>query len=141
MNALWQWIGEYSLWLGVFSVVTFVASLALIPVLVARIPTDYFVDRKRHLGRSRKLHPLLYLVLIVLKNVLGILLLLAGVAMLVLPGQGIITLLIGITLMNFPGKFALERQLVSRPKVFSVINWIRKRAGQPPLVHPGTASA
>ena len=75
MNALWQWVGEYGLWLGVFSIVTFVASLALIPVLVARIPADYFVDRRRHLSRSRRLHPLLYLILIVLKNGLGILLL------------------------------------------------------------------
>ena len=136
MNALWQWIGEYGLWLGVFSAVTFIASLAFIPVLVARIPADYFVDRKRHLSRSRRLHPILYLVLIVLKNVVGILLLLAGIAMLVLPGQGIITLLIGITLMNFPGKFTLERYLVSQPSVFSAINWIRKRAGKPPLIHP-----
>ena len=136
MNALGQWVGEYGLWLGVFSLVTFIASLALIPVLVARIPADYFVDRKRHMSRSRKLHPLLYLFFNVVKNVLGMLLLLAGIAMLVLPGQGIITLLIGITLMNFPGKFTLERRLVSQSGVFSAINWIRKRAGKPPLIHP-----
>ena len=136
MNALWQWMGEHGLWLGIFSVVTFIGSLALIPLLVARIPANYFVDRKRHLSRYHRLHPLLYLVVMVLKNFLGILLLLAGIAMLVLPGQGIITLLIGITLMNFPGKFTLERYLVSQSRVFNAINWIRKRAGQPPLIHP-----
>lgn len=136
MNALWQWIGEYAVWLGVLSILTFIVSLALIPVLVTRIPADYFVEKKRQLIHSRRLPPLLYLIFVVLKNLLGILLLLAGIAMLVLPGQGIITILIGITLMDFPGKFALERYLVSLSSVFNAINWIRKRAGSPPLIHP-----
>lgn len=136
MNALWQWTGEYALWFGVLSILTFILSLALIPILIARIPADYFVERKRHLIRSHSLHPLLYLVFMVGKNLLGILLLVAGIAMLVLPGQGIITILIGITLMDFPGKFTLERYLVSRSRVFNAINWIRERAGSPPLNHP-----
>lgn len=136
MNALWQWIGEYALWLGVFSVITFIVSLALIPILVARIPEDYFVDSKRHLVHAHKLHPLLYLAFMVAKNLLGILLLVAGIVMLILPGQGIITILIGISLMDFPGKFTLERYFVSQSSVFNAINWIRKRAGSPPLSHP-----
>jgi hypothetical protein len=136
MNAFWQWIGEHALWLGLFSIVTFIGSLALIPVLVPRIPADYFIEKNSRLTGSRKLHPLLYVTLMVIKNALGILLLVAGIAMLVLPGQGIITALIGITLMNFPGKFALERYLVSQSGVFNAINWIRNRAGRPPLIHP-----
>lgn len=44
-----------------------------------------------------------------LRNVLGAILLVAGIAMLVLPGQGVPTILISLGLMNFPGKYRLER--------------------------------
>ncbi len=136
MEKLWQWFNEHGLWLGLFSVVTFLASLLLIPVLVAHIPADYFVDRKPHLSRSRQLHPLLYIVFMVVKNLFGVLVFIAGIAMLVLPGQGILTILIGITLMDFPGKFSLERRIVSQDGVYNAINWIRKRAEKAPLIHP-----
>jgi hypothetical protein len=43
-----------------------------------------------------------------IKNVLGAVLILAGVTMLFFPGQGIITILVGITLLNFPGEMALD---------------------------------
>ncbi|MEN8131801.1 MAG: PGPGW domain-containing protein [Pseudomonadota bacterium] len=136
MEQLWQWFNEHGLWLGLFSMVTFFASLLLIPILVARIPADYFVDRKRHLSRSKQLRPLLYVIFMVTKNLFGALVFIAGIAMLVLPGQGILTILIGITLMNFPGKFSLERRIVSQTRVYNAINWIRERAGKAPLIHP-----
>ena len=64
MNALWQWIGEYGLWLGVFSIITFIASLAVIPILVVPYTLRIILStRRRHLSRSRRLHPLLYLIL------------------------------------------------------------------------------
>lgn len=136
MDKIWQWFSANGLWIGLFSVVTFIASLFIIPVIVARIPADYFVDRQRHLSRLRRWHPVVYVALLVLKNLFGGLLVVAGIAMLVLPGQGILTILIGIMLMNFPGKYALERRLVSQSGVFNAINWIRKRAGKQQLIHP-----
>ena len=68
------------------------------------------------------------------KNALGIVLVVAGIAMLVLPGQGILTILAGILLLNFPGRHRFEHWIVSRPPVFRSINWLRRRNGQPPLV-------
>lgn len=65
---------------------------------------------------------------------MGLLLLLAGVIMLVTPGQGVITVLIGLILMDFPGKYGLERKLVTQPAVLRSINWLRAKADQPPLV-------
>jgi len=59
---------------------------------------------------------------------------LAGIAMLVLPGQGILAILGGIELMDFPGKYRLERWIVSRPAVLRSVNWLRRRMGRPPLV-------
>ena len=139
MRELWQWIDENGVvlgWLGVMSFVTFMGSLVIIPVLVARIPADYFVDRERHLSRSRRMHPLAYLIFIMVKNAVGILLMIIGIAMLVLPGQGILTILIGISLTDFPGKYILERSLVAQPSVFNTINWIRERANKQPLTKP-----
>ncbi|NIV30742.1 MAG: hypothetical protein GWN58_14950, partial [Anaerolineae bacterium] len=74
-------------------------------------------------------HPVMGLVVLVLKNLLGLVLLVAGVAMLVLPGQGLLTIVIALTLLNFPGKYHLERWVVSRPPVYRAINWIRRRRG------------
>ncbi|MBN1482663.1 hypothetical protein EH223_11770 [candidate division KSB1 bacterium] len=134
-----HWIQEHNialLILGVTSLFTFVGTLILVPVLIVRLPTDYFA----HPGRRRKpwlsLFPLLRLVLLIGKNLLGLVLLSAGILMLVLPGQGILTILIGLTLIDFPGKFAFERWLVMRKPVQQTVNWLRHRAGRPPLILP-----
>ena len=74
-----------------------------------------------------------YMVL-VLKNIMGFTLLLAGIAMLVLPGQGLLSILMGLVLMDYPGKFHLEQKIVSRPKLMQFINWLRRKQKQPPLV-------
>ncbi len=128
--------GELIGLLTAVSLLMFVGTLVLIPVLVARIPEDYFTGEHRHRARTRNLHPLLYWGGLVVKNLLGLVLVLAGIAMLLLPGQGILSILIGISLMNFPGKYALERKLVSLPKVMDGINWLRKKSGRPPLQEP-----
>jgi hypothetical protein len=73
------------------------------------------------------------------KNLLGIVLVCTGVAMLVFPGQGILTILIGLMLINFPGKRALEQRLVRRPAVLRTMNWMRAKAHQPALELPTSA--
>jgi hypothetical protein len=73
---------------------------------------------------------------LIVKNLLGIVFIVAGLIMLLLPGQGVLTILIGLTLMNFPGKHALERWIVRQPAVLRAINWIRAKAHQPALEFP-----
>ena len=139
MSSWWQWLSENGVilgWLGGLSLIMFVSSLILIPILVARIPADYFVDPQRHVSRSHKRRPLLHVILTTLKNALGVSLILAGLAMLLLPGQGVLTILIGVGLTDFPGKYALERKLVAKRGVFEAINWLRKRADRQPLIRP-----
>ena len=115
------------------SLVLFIVSLAVIPWLVTKIPADYFhEERRRRDALSERSLPLQ--LLLGFKNLCGFLLLLLGLVMLVLPGQGILTIVIGLFLMNFPGKYELERSLVSRPKVLDSLNWIRAKAQKPPLV-------
>ncbi len=72
----------------------------------------------------------------IIKNIVGLVLVLIGIAMAVpgIPGPGLLTILFGIALLDFPGKRKLEYKLVSRPKVLGAINHLRQKFGKPPLV-------
>ncbi len=123
-------------WLTGFSVVLFLGSLLAIPWLVARIPTDYFLSRTNGGNEFRLKHPVTSLVWRLLKNLLGGVLLLAGIAMLILPGQGLLTILLGIMLIDFPGKRRLELLIIRRPSINRVVSWIRRRSGRDELQFP-----
>jgi hypothetical protein len=130
------WVQEHGAllgWLGMASVLMFVGSLVVLPWLVIRIPTDYFVHRRHWADRWEIRHPLLRLTVLVVKNMIGVVLVLAGVAMLVLPGQGILTILIGLMCLDFPGKYALEQYIARQRPVIGALNWIRLKAHRPPL--------
>ena len=134
MTLEWVRVHEIALWwIWILSMVAFVASLIVVPLLAIRIPADYFKAGKRKPDRLRAQHPVMRLVGLGLKNLLGILFVLVGIAMLVLPGQGVLTILIGIMMINFPGKYALERRIVRQPNVLRVINWMRAKANKPLL--------
>ncbi len=114
------------------SAATFVVSLMTLPILVVRMPADYFVgDGSR--GSWAAHHPLVRVTVRSVKNLVGGLFVSAGIVMLFMPGQGILTILIGLSLLDVPGKRDLERRLVSSPAVFEAIGAIRARAGRPPL--------
>lgn len=121
-------------WLFAFSIVTFFGTLIAVPMLLVRIPYDYFSHEKRQRYRKNNHNILVKTILVLFKNTLGCILLAMGIIMLVTPGQGIITILVGLMLLNYPGKYRLERWLVSRPAVFRTINWLRRRAGRVELV-------
>ena len=124
-------------WLGALSILMFVGTLVALPIIVVRLPADYF-RRDQHATPHQWPTPLRLLGLVG-KNLLGIVLVCLGVAMLVLPGQGILTMLIGLMLMNFPGKRTLEQRLVQQPAVLRAINWMRAKAHQPALEPPVSA--
>jgi len=121
--------------LAVASVVAFVATLVTIPFILIRLPEDYFLVRHRN-PWLKDSHPLLRFIAVLLKNLAGAIFLLAGIAMLVLPGQGLLTMLIGITLLDFPGKQRLEAKIIGQPAVMNVINSLREKFGKPPLRAP-----
>lgn len=68
------------------------------------------------------------------KLMVGFCLLLCGLAMLVLPGQGLVTILIALGFLPFPGKHKLEQNLLARKSVRSSLNWIRVKAHKVPFV-------
>lgn len=119
--------------MAIFSAVVFVGSLLAIPFILVRLPVDYFdvrVPRSWMKGR----HPAIRTISRIVQNVFGFLFFLAGVSMLVLPGQGVLTILIGISLMDFPGKRRLEAWIIGRPLVLNAVNSLRARFGKPPFV-------
>ncbi len=123
-------------WLGIGSIVMFVGSLLMMPWLAARIPADYFTNEKRPPSPLVRKYPALKWPLLIARNLLGVLLVIAGVAMLLLPGQGILAILLGLMLVNFPGKYRLERWFIRKPKVNKAINWLRRKSHREPLEVP-----
>ena len=133
-------LAKIALWLTGLSIVMALAALLALPWVVTSLPRDYFTSPRRSVwgARDDASEPALAVILSVLKNVVGAALLVLGVVLIFMPGQGLLTILVGLMLMNFPGKYQLERWLVQRPGVFNSLNWLRSRKGAPPFdpVHP-----
>jgi len=135
MNDLAYWQPAL-LWASGFSLLALLATLAAVPWVMSRLPADYFSRPGRTSWRLGTGVSIVGLVLVVLKNALGVVLVVLGFIMLFTPGQGLLTLLAGLLLMNFPGKYRLERWLVLRPGVLRGLNWLRQRGGHPPFEAP-----
>jgi hypothetical protein len=125
--------GDVLVVMSVASLVFFLGTIVAIPLILVRLPPHYFDERypRRWLAGH---HPVLRLLGLVVKNLVGAIFLAVGVALLFLPGQGILTILIGVSLLDFPGKRSLERRIVGQPAVLGAINTIRARYGRPPLI-------
>ena len=134
-----EWIRIHESLIGYsagISLITFVLTLIIVPFLVIRMPSDYFIYDRDNLKQFHRQHPLIRIISLVMKNVFGYVFILAGIAMLMLPGQGIITILIGITLISFPKKRAIECRIIRINAVGRTINWMRVKAHRDPLILP-----
>lgn len=119
-----EWLAQHPglLVSGGLSVALFVAGVLVLPGAVARLPKDFFT-RKNH-------KPPLGL------NILGWALVVAGAAMMILPGPGAVVLLVGVVLADFPGKRRFLRWVLARGKIFKELNRIRVKRGKPRLQRP-----
>ena len=129
-NALDVW------WMLPLTISVMVGSTVLLPWLIIQIPPDYFLKNERHSLARRQRHWAIHATLVLGKNLLGLVMVLAGIAMLALPGQGVLTILAGLMVMDFPGKYHLEGAIIRRRSVLKGLNWIRARAHKPPLIPP-----
>jgi hypothetical protein len=123
-------------WLFACSAAVFLLTPVAVAWAVTQLPADYFTQKHRRPLGSWAKHPVLHIVLLAAKNLLGTVLLIAGLAMLLVPGQGMLTIAVGLILIDFPGKYEMQRWIVSRKSVWRTINWIRKSAGREPLKRP-----
>lgn len=123
---------DFFFWLGVVSSIIFIVSLLSIGWLVSLIPSDYFINRKE--SKFKLNYPVTWIVYTIIKNIFGYILILGGILMLILPGQGLLTIFIGLMLSNYPGKYSIEKKIIATPKILKSINWLRKKSDEPPLI-------
>ncbi len=138
MDILTNLLETLSPWLpvlGWISLTMFVLSLALVPILLVKIPTNYFI-REEISSSGNKMSSFHYSLVWLLRNLAGLALIIAGLAMIILPGQGLLTILLGLFVADFPGKHSLERKIVKLPAVYQSINWIREKRGVEHLARP-----
>jgi hypothetical protein len=133
--SLSSWIQDHQELLAIaggLGMVLLLGSLLAIPIIVAVMPEDYFVRISQPPIRRRPFRQLLH----ILKNMLGTFLLLSGLLLLSLPGQGVLTIVIGLSIIDFPGKHALQIRLVRQPKIRQSIQWIRAKVHHRLLLIP-----
>ena len=136
INSFILWFSDHPevlIGLGISSILIFIISILGISWFVAQIPEDYFLSSQRKPSKWQEQKPILRLVLIFGKNIIGFTLIIGGLLMLILPGQGLLTIVTGLLLINYPGKYKLEQKLVAMPSVFKALNWIRVKANKPRL--------
>lgn len=131
-DALPPWAGPVLVGLSVASGLGLLVAAIGLPRVLASLPDDWLLTREsappdlpRYALRA---------------GIAGVLFV-AGVAMLVLPGQGVLTLLAAAVVSPIRGKKAFVRWLVSFSVVERAVNALRARRGAPPLVTqrpPGT---
>jgi hypothetical protein len=127
-------------WLIAASILMLVISVAAVGWVIIRVPADYFARENPNEGQWAHRHPVVRMALIAGKNLLGLVLVAAGLLMLVLPGQGILTIVAGLLLLDIPGRHKLVMWLVRRPAVLNSLNWIREKAGRDPFFVAPSAS-
>lgn len=136
-----EWVSEYwqaLTWARIFFGVglfvgSVVISVLVVAIVVVKIPANYFSSHYQEDFMPNTPWIARWGVVIA-KNLVGFILFLAGIVMLIGPGQGILTILIGLMLMDIPGKRPLEAKIINRPNVLSAANGLRAKYGKPPLI-------
>jgi hypothetical protein len=108
----------------------FVATVVAIPIILVKVPEDWFV-------RPPRAHPL---PLKILRTVVGLALIALGIAMIVLPGQGVLTILVGLSILDLPIKHRMITRILGNPKVHATIDNIRRKAGKGSLRIPSSSA-
>lgn len=119
---------------------TSIAYFIVISYLITQMDKHYFLRSNtaedivvNHFDQRAR-HVILRYIVKATKTLVGCVLLVCGLAMLVLPGQGLLTILIGLSLVPFPGKHKLEQNLLARNSIRSSLNWIRIKAHKEPFI-------
>jgi hypothetical protein len=135
------WNGWHLAMAGVtLGVITAVISLVVVGIVLVRLPADFFVNPEARRPIDR--HPVLKVLLCIVRNLFGYFLILLGVILSFpgVPGQGVLTILMGVLLIDFPGKHRAERWLLTRRGVLTTVNRFRARFGRPPLIAEPSSS-
>lgn len=135
LSSFWDSLtpGKILLGVGTF-IVTFTVSLLIVGIVMVKLPANYFSSHYVQDFMPGKPWFIRWSATI-FKNLLGIFLILLGIALSLpgVPGQGLLTILLGLIMMDIPGKRPLEARIIKRPAILSTINNLRARYNKPPL--------
>lgn len=117
--------------IGLLSLLSFAVSLVCVPWLLNRLPKDFFTGkaRQQRMRRRREQHPLMMVIIWIIRHCAGLILFAAGLTMLFMPGQGILTILLALSLMDFPGRYKFITLIVQQQDVRRALDWVRRKGG------------
>jgi hypothetical protein len=135
LSELWASVtwGQILLGVGLF-LGSLALSFAAIAIVMVKIPKNYFSSHYK-----RDFLPGSSFVVrwgaVIAKNILGVFLIILGIALSLpgVPGQGVLTILLGLIMLDIPGKRPLEARIIKRPAVLAAINKLRAKYEKPPL--------
>lgn len=140
LTDLYHWLSQYQLllmWLGGLSAFFFIASLFAAHIVLVRLPYDFFCRNKARANVSSSgFWPG---VTKFLRYFLATALVVIGVVLLLLPGQGVLMILLGLALMPLSQHNPLRRlyrHLLRSKTLFRYANGIRQKCHKPPLMMP-----
>jgi hypothetical protein len=120
---------------GAILLFSLIVSYAVVTVILIKMPANYFhSDYEHHFLPDT--NPVLRMVGLILKNILGVLVIITGIALSfpAVPGPGLVTIFIGLMITDIPGKRKLEAAIIGRPSVLTAINRLRAKYNKPNLV-------
>lgn len=103
----------------------FVIGTAALLLFILKADENFFVRL-----REREEMPIRVGALFVLRNLVGGVLLVSGILMLFLPGQGVLTILNSLLFLEFPGKRKLIARILDNPRTQEGLNRFRRRFGK-----------
>ena len=134
LSQFWESMTWSRIILGtVLLILQIIISYAAIIFVMVKLPADYFSSTYAK-NQNTNSPFLIRWGGTILKNLTGVLLIIAGIIMIVTPGPGGLTILLGLIMMDIPGKRPLEAKLIQKPAVLSAINKLRARYGKTPLI-------
>lgn len=127
-------LGKILLGVGLF-LFSFSISILAVGIVMVKIPADYFSPRYSPEFMTDKPW-LVRWGAVILKNILGLFLILIGIVLSLpgVPGQGILTILLGLIMLDIPGKRPIEARIIKRPNILTTVNNLRARYNKTPLV-------
>ncbi|HIG84778.1 MAG TPA: hypothetical protein EYG40_05770 [Verrucomicrobia bacterium] len=126
----WNWISDnYRLiqWIGIASILLFFLSLFILRCVIIQLPDDYFLNDSSAL--NKRSGNLIDLARRVAKNLFGFLLIICGIILLFIPGQGLVTIVLGAWIMDLPWIIKIKRKFVYSRLVKKTLNWVRSKNG------------
>lgn len=100
------------------------------------MPADILLAKRRPLNELTPLRRGAFILWHLVKNLAGVVLMLLGVLLLFLPGQGLLTLFAGTMLADIPGKKALLRRLLGAKGVKPAVDRFRAKYHKEALIYP-----